>query len=417
MDEQNTYSDGRFLLRFYRNLRRAGAALIIVPLLVLIVVMIFSTGNSVQGQLRYERIGIHLMLDDGRNQWQPELWEAHLAYAAQISATGAIAVQLVRADDLDAARWQVFADLVQRFDLQPVLRLATTFDAEQQWWNAPQPDADGSYSGWGERYATFLTALDWGERPPWVMLLNEPNNGHEWGGRPDPAAYARFVADVSSALREQLPQIKILNGALDLYAPHTASQPFPQSNLYHIDANSYMDALYAADATIFTRFDYWNSHAYTPDFSAAPYVQEYGFDMLHDAVDRSVPPPQDIYNRGVNGYAWELWKLEQLGVAPLPVVITEAGWRHSDDGRYPDARTAAQYLDVAMRGRASIYVNQPIQFTPWLLDERVIALALFTLNGAPAEWETSNLLQIDERGQVTGTTAIFDLLAGYPLGR
>jgi hypothetical protein len=415
MDEQNSFSDGNFLLRFYRNQRRAGALLIVVPLLVLIVVMVIGTMNSSQGQLHYERIGIHLMLDDGRNRWETELWETHLMVAAQVSAPGGIAVQLVRVDDLDTERWQAFLSLALRFDLQPVLRLATRFDTSQHWWQAPQPDADGSYTSWGEQYAAFLNALDWGERPPWVILLNEPNNGHEWGGRPDPAAYARFVADVSDVLRAQVPRITILNAALDLYAPHTGSQPFPESALYHVDANSYLDALYAADATFFTHFDYWNSHAYTPDFSAAPYVQEYRFDMLHDAVDRAVPPPPGIYNRGVNGYAWELWKLEQLGVDTLPVVISEAGWRHSQNGSYPDARTAAQYLDIAMRGRASIYVNQPLEFTPWLLDERVAAVALFTLNGMPSEWDTSNLLQLDERGQVLGTYAMFDLLKGYPL--
>jgi hypothetical protein len=416
MNETDHASNGQFLLTFYRNLRRMGMLLIVLPLLILIVITVNTTLNNTQAQPDYSKIGIHVMLDDGRNRWDPALWEAHLAYAAQVTAPGAMIVQVIRADDLDAERWQLFLTLAQQFDLQPVFRLATTFDRSANWWTAPDPAADGSYTAWGERYRDFLLALDWGATIPQVIVLNEPNNGHEWGGRPDPAGYARFAADVTDVLRAGLPEIRIMNAALDLYAPHTGSAPFPDSDLYHIDANSYLDALFSADPQFFTRFDYWNSHAYTRDFSAAPYVQDYGFDFIGDAAEATVAPPEGIYNRGVNGYVWELWKLEQFGVPLLPVVLTEVGWRHSAEG-YPDARTAAQYLDVALRGRASIYINQPLNFTPWLLDERVIAVVPFALNGVPEEWQHSNWLVMDAGGQITGTTALFDLIQGYPLGR
>ena len=51
--------------------------------------------------------------------------------------------------------------------------------------------------------------------------------------------------------------------------------------------------------------------------------------MRPNATPRRQPPPGTV-NRGVNGYAWELWKLQQLGMTrELPVYVTESGWRHA----------------------------------------------------------------------------------------
>ena len=415
--------DGQFLISEYARYRRWGAVLILGGLLLLLSVgMLLSTRTTLPLSLDYNKLGVQLMLDDGRNQWAVDVWDEHLAAADVLASTGGIAVQVIRANDLNPERWQVFLDLAAEHDLTPVLRLATTFDHERNVWTAPEADADGGYTTWGENYADFLNALTWHTDEKQVILLNEPNNGHEWGGRPDPAAYARFVVDVAAVLREEVEGVVILNGAMDLYAPHTGSQPFPDTDIFMMDANTFMDAMLAAQPDIFATFDKWNSHVYPLGaFTEAPSAQEYRFDFMHDAVDTTTPPPQNVYNRGINSYAWELWKLEQFGITAIPVVITEFGWRHSEstvsDSRdaganYPDAETVAQYVDIALRGAESPYAES-VTWQPLLADERVTAIALFTLNGVPHEWGHSNWLQLDSDGNILGTYPAYDLVADY----
>jgi hypothetical protein len=423
MTDQNGL-DGQFLLDEYRRYRRWGALLIVGGLVLLMVIGAWLASRTASPlMLDYNKLGVHLMLDDGRNTWDVPIWDEHLAAAAEIAGAGGIAVQVIRTDDLDPERWQVFLDLATAHDMTPVLRLATTFDRERNVWAAPEPDADGRYSTWGERYAEFINALAWSTPEKHIILLNEPNNGHEWGGQPDPAAYAQFVMDVAAVLREQVEGVVILNGALDLYAPHTGSAPFPETEIYMMDANTFMDAMFAAEPEIFAQFDKWNSHAYPVGaFIESPAAQEYHFDFLNDAVDTTTQPPEDIYNRGINGYEWELWKLEQFGIVDMPVMITEFGWRHAEStvpeaadagANYPTAELAARYVDVALRGAESPFAGT-VTWQPLLADTRVEAVALFALNGVPREWGHSNWLQLDESGAILDSYAPYDTVANYP---
>jgi hypothetical protein len=189
---------------------------------------------------------------------------------------------------------------------------------------------------------------------------NEPNHGGEWGGRPDPVAYARFLIEVADALHAADPQAHVLNAGFDAYTPHTGSQPFVDGQ-YYIDEETFLDQMIAAYPDVFTRLDGWASHAYPMGpFSEGPWQQSYGVDWLNDATNpHHVEPPPGIYNRGVNGYEWELFKLSTYGVTPLPVFITETGWRHAettdptspDNGRpLPNAGTVARFVDLALRG-------------------------------------------------------------------
>lgn len=416
---------GDFLVAEYTAYRRFGILVVLGGLVLFIIALLIGLlAQPPLPPLDTSKIGVHFLLDDGRNRWPVEVWDAHFAYADRVAAAGGIAVQMIRADDLDAGRWQRYLDLAAVHDLTPVLRLATTFDFERDVWHAPAPDEAGTYAQWGERYAAFLNALRWPSDDKHVILLNEPNNGHEWGGAPDPAAYAQFVMEVAPILREQVAGVVILNAALDLYAPHTGGQPFPGSAVISLDANSFVEAMHAAQPQVFAQFDLWNSHAHPEGaFTQPPWVQTYRFDFMHGAADTTSPPPDGIYNRGINGYEWELWKLAQLGVSELPVMLTETGWRHSesvvpeaqDAGEgYPDAALAAHYLDAAMKGRqARFAATRDITWRPWLADERVIAVAPFALNGVPQAWGHSNGLQLTPAGDISGTYAPFDLLARY----
>jgi hypothetical protein len=368
------------------------------------------------------KLGIHLLLDDGRSAWPVDVWPEHLAYARRAVGEWGYVTELVRSDDLDPERWQVFFDLCTELHLTPILRLATTYDREAGWWVAPQPDGDGTYRNLVARYAAFVAALDWPTGEHYVIVGNEPNHGNEWSGRPDPAAYARFMIDVADALHAADPAVRVLNAGLDPYTPHTGSLPFIDG-MFYMDEETFLDEMVAAYPDVFTRLDAWASHSYpTGPLTEGPWQQTLQMDLINDAVNpEHVTPPEGISNRGINGYEWELFKLSTYGVPQLPVMITETGWRHAestdpeatDNGRpLPDAALVAQYLDLALRGNGGRYPQYPEEgWTPWLVDPRVQAVTPFALDGYPAEWGHTNWLALSEDGEVLGTYAPFDVLA------
>ncbi len=420
-DSPEPMFDARPLIDQYARWRRRGALLVWAALIgavfFTLVIAAFEQAAP-QPVPDVNKIGVHGLMDDGLHAWDDALWWNHISYAGQIVGTNGIIVQVIREDDLDATKWQYFIDSCLELDMLPVLRLATTVDRENGFWRSPSADADGRYHTFAARYADFVAALDWRGTTPQVIILNEPNNGIEWGGKPDAVAYARLFVDTAQALRAAVPDIHILNAALDLYAPNTGSQPFA-NGIFYVDANTFLDAMLAAEPTLLEQVDIWNSHSYPLGaFKQPPWEQQFHFDALNDAVLNITPPPAHIRNRGVNGYEWELWKLAQFGVQNLPVLITETGWRYrpddavlNRDADYPDAATAAQYLDMALRGNPGRYPEYPrTGWTPWLFDERVMGVAIFALNGTPAEWGHSNLLIMNKEGAVVGTTPLFDML-------
>lgn len=407
--------DGQALVEEYQAYRRIGSYLVLGGFLILIITLSISAyfqSNSLINSAG--KMGVHLLLDDGRNNWDTALWENHISYAGQISSPGGIAVQVIRSDDLDPERWQIFMDLVSENDLSPVLRLATTFDFENSWWTAPERGEDGSYTNWGQQYADFINSLDWHDAEKQVILLNEVNNGHEWAGVPNPEDYANFVVDVVAVLREEVENIIILNSAFDLNLPDTNGEFFPGTDVILINADNYIERMEVAQAGIFDSFDIWNSHPYPLDIRQHPNEQLYRFDVMNGAENTAIAPPEGIYNRGINGYAWELWKLEQLGYdISLSVMITETGWRHSEaidsdsaDSAedYPSPEQVAEFFQLALSG------GDDVSFTPWLEDERIIGIAPFALNGVPGEWSHTNLLQVTAEGEIIGTYEHFDAL-------
>jgi hypothetical protein len=368
------------------------------------------------------KLGLHLLLADARHDWPIGLWPEHLQYARQAVGEWGLVVELIRLDDLDPTRWQRFMDLCTELHLTPMLRLATTHDQAHGHWTTPPLDPDGTYRTVAGQYARFITILRWPSNDHYVIIGNEPNHGGEWGARPDPAAYARFLIDVADALHAADPQAKVLNAGFDPYTPHTGSHPFSDGR-YYMDEETFLDEMIAAYPDVFTRLDGWASHAYPPGpFSAGPWQQSYGIDWLNDAVNpRHIEPPPGIYNRGVNAYKWELFKLSTYGLPPLPVLITETGWRHAettvldtlDNGDpLPQAELVAQYVDLALRGNNGRYPDLPeAGWTPWLTDDRVLGVVFFALDGHPAFWGHTNWLVLDSQGGVLDTYAPFDLLA------
>ena len=336
------------------------------------------------------RPGVHLLLDDGRSHWPQTVWAEHMAYAAAVSGPGGYVTQLIRLDDLDQAKWQHFMDLCAEYELVPIIRLATTYDREAGWWVAPPVDGEnGRYTVVAQQQADFLASLTWPTEAWYVVVGNEPNHGDEWSGRPDPAAYARYLMDVAARLHTLDERFHVLNGGFDLYTPHTGSQPWT-NGMWYMDAESFMDEMTQAEPTVWHQLDGWASHPYPMGpFQVEPSQQTFQIDWLNDAHNPwHQPPPQGIVNRGINGYEWELWKLGTYGIRPLPVFITETGWRHTVPP-YPSAVEAGQYLRWAWGGPDT---GEASGWRPWGQDPRVVAVTPFALNGVDSEWAPYQLV-------------------------
>ncbi len=425
MSEQQ-HSTGHALVGQYRRLRRTGVLLVIIAMALLVINSLLPSAPSLVmpdiTPQQLAKLGVHLMLDDGRKQWPVERWAGHMGYAGLVVPNG-YAVQLVRSDDLQPEKWQRFFDLAAQYNITPIIRLATVYNRDGGYWEAPPADEDGGYETIAADYAAFLTTLAWPTETHYVIIGNEPNHGEEWGGKPDPTAYARFFADVADALRAADPAIQVLNAALDPYAPHTGNSPH-DNGFYYIDAESFMDAMVESLPDVFLRVDVWNSHSYPSQFTAPPWEQRYGVNRLNDAaaITTEAPPP-NIYNRGINGYTWELWKLAQYGIEGLPVMITETGWRHEESvidesldagDNLPDGLTVARYFDLALWGNGGRYPDLPeAGWTPLLSDERVMAVIAFALNGNPLEWGYTNWLVMKPDGTVSATYEIYDMVYSW----
>lgn len=366
------------------------------------------------------KVGIHFLLDDGRQSWETSVWESHFQAADKIVGTGGIAVQVIRSSDLRPRYWQYFLDLCARYGMTPVLRLSTTYHRKDQFWRTPHKDGAGRYTDLAHSYANFLSALDWHGLTPHVILFNEVNNGLEWGGIPDPEEYARLVADMAPVLRAAVPGIKILNAALDHYAPNTYGKKIHTGYAY-MDAGTYMDIMQQTVPGIFNEFDLWNSHPYPLGaFREPPWNSVYQVDSWTGTPQP--PAPQGLSNRGINSYEWELWKLWTYGVPPKPVLITETGWRYEsdiqggdDEGEgYPTQEQVAQYFDLAMWGNEGRYPDLPeTGWTPWLRDPRVVGVSIFALDGVPIKWGHTNLLNMTIDGRISSTTPMYDVLTQY----
>jgi hypothetical protein len=364
--------------------------------------------------------GVHLLIDDGNVRFPEAVWDEHATWAGRLSGPGGYAVELVRSNDLRPDSWQHLIDLLHRERQVPIIRLATFKDAQNQWWTAPVPDPDGrGYTSEADRFRRFFDAIDWPTDTVLVTVANETNRPDEWGGAPDPAAYARFLRDVSDALKRVTSvKVLVLNGALDAYAP---SATF--GTTFAIDSERYLEGMIAEVPDIFERLDGWASHAYP----LGPFIEHPGRqvfkvdDVRPEARPRRQPPP-GLNNRGVNGYEWELWKLQQLGVSrALPVYITETGWRHraTQDANARDKDFATveddRFADLVRLSFDGPPSGPAEGWTPWNHDPRVQAVVLFALAGRPDHWGHTNLLLVAPDGRIQGTYAFAEALTQvYP---
>ncbi len=386
-----------------------------------------STVDPAQPRRKY---GIHLLLDDdGRYpdpvHWSPTVWPEHLAYARKLVGEGGLVQEVIRFDDLNVGKWQQFLDLCAREGLVPIIRLASTYDHDRLMWNAPPTNPDGrGYTEVARRYRDFLAQLHWPTPTRYVIVGNEPNRGDEWGNHPDPAAYARFLVDVGAALHEA--GATVLAPSLDNYAPNSNGQPI--NGYRYLDAETFLDEMAAANPAAFAVIDVWSAHCYPlGPFVADPSKQVFQIDYAFGASNpHHQAPPPGIFNRGVNSYRWDLWKVAPyLGerASSIPVMITETGWRHrgSQDPRAKDSANASvpddllsAYVDLSFHGNNGRYPDLPATgWTPWNEDARVLGVVLFALDGYPRDWGHTNWLELDQQGKVVGTYPAFRAMSQW----
>jgi hypothetical protein len=361
------------------------------------------------------KLGIHLLLHDEKRNWPTSVWPEHLRYARELVGEWGYVVVVIRLNDLEVEKWQSFLDQCARLHLTPIFRFATFYDRERKMWSAPLRDNEkpGGYFTVAEQYRDFLDQLKWPLKQRLIIVGNEPNRGDEWDNQPNGEAYAHFLGDVSKRLRENDPNVVILNAALDLYAPNTNGKLFNDGYRY-VDADTFLKQMVKWDKDIFTKVQIWNAHAYPlGPFRDSPDKQQLQFDFIGGVPEaRATPWPNGLFNRGINSYAWELFRIGELGGPQPPVMITETGWRHLESTA-PDASDAhgaevsaaqlADYFELAFlgnRGRFPQYAQSG--WTPWQDDARVTAVIPFALDGFPLDWGHSNWLMLDENGAVQG---------------
>lgn len=240
-------------------------------------------------------------------------------------------------DTTQTGRWQSFFDAARAQRVIPIVRLVTK--AENGTWEIPtQKNMVDQLNA--------LQQLNWPTAEKRVILFNEVNHGKEWGGRIDPAGYAklfRFGAQWAHALS---PQFVVLPAAMDLAAPNGGVTR---------DAFRFLDEMYAFDNEIFSYADAWNSHSYpNPGFSAPP--QRYGRNSLY-------------------GYQFELVYLQTKGVKDLLVYITETGWEQN----HQTSNKLSAYYQYALD-------------KIWQPDARVVAVTPFVLQGAPGPFANFSFL-------------------------
>jgi Bacterial SH3 domain len=205
---------------------------------------------------------------------------------------------------------QVFLDYCFEYDIHPIIRVATRYDARREVWNRPDWDEPVRWREYSERGR-------WPTERVWIVAGNEPNLGREWGGEVDPVSYAQYLSRFLDVFADSQ-RFKIVNGPLDI--SNTTELPKMQ------DALEFLDGMAAAAPKLFERLPAWASNPYQ--------VPSGGGRMRYTHL------------------AYEA-ELDRIG-REMPVLITEAG--HLETG---DEQEIASFYARAYRD--------------WMVDPKVIA--------------------------------------------
>jgi len=314
-----TYQNLKMIKKFFIfNCHFAFCILIFAFIQILVV---FLISKDVFANEANNKFGIHLA--------QPHL-EDLKKVAELVNSNGGdwgYVTLVIQENDRNSQKWQEIFDLLRKYHLIPIIRLATTPLGD----NWKQPNPSDAYS-----WASFLDSLNWVVKNRYVVLFNEPNHATEWGGAVDPKNYADVAFAFAKTLKERNSNFFVMLAGFDASAPHLPPKFY--------DEKLFLKDLIDHQPEIFKFIDGWASHSYpNPAFSGSPY---------------------DFGRGTVRTYQWELNLLRQLGVEKeLPVFITETGWER----KKLSEEQVAQNFKIAFE-------------QIWLTDEKVKAVTPFVFD-------------------------------------
>lgn len=240
-------------------------------------------------------------------------------------------------------KWQTFFDEAKELKIIPLVRLATKF--ENGSWIVPNKKQIVDQ-------ISFLSALDWPTEKKHIIVFNEVNHAKEWGGKIDPASYARVLEFTSRWAYTENKNFVILPAAMDLAAPNGSQT---------LEAFNYLKQMQKEIPDIFAYADVWNSHSYpNPAFSAAP---------------------TGTAKNSMRGFKHELAFLKEQTGMDFKVMITETGWEDNAKTN----RWLYSYYQYAVEHIWS--------------DPQVVAVTPFILQGSPGPFSGFSFL--DESGKPT----------------
>jgi hypothetical protein len=141
---------------------------------------------------------------------------------------------------------QQFLDRCYEFRVQPIIRVATTFDPKRKMWLGPE---------WDEplKWRELFERAEWPVERVWIIAGNEPNLGREWSGEVDAEAYARYLARFMDVFKGSS-RFQVVNAPLDI----SNGTQLPEMQ----DALEFMDGMRRAVPDIFERLPAWASNPY-----------------------------------------------------------------------------------------------------------------------------------------------------------
>lgn len=268
---------------------------------------------------------------------------------------------VIQDTDLDINKWQMIFDKLRDAHLIPLIRLST--HAQGQNWVKPSVSE-------AERWAEFLSSLNWVVKNRYIILFNEPNHAKEWGGTINPAEYAKIARAFHTSLKQKSSDFYILPAGFDSSAPNSNDTQ---------DMTSFLKKMTNEDPVIFSLFDGWNSHSYpNPAFRGSP-----------NATGRGT----------VRSWEWELNLVQSLGLKNVPVFITETGWVHFE-GKNPE-----------VSGLSSDTVGKFYQeaFKNAWNNKKIVAVTPFILNYQDKPFDNFSFKKMGDNGYYSQFDAIVEL--------
>lgn len=198
----------------------------------------------------------------------------------------------IQAGDKDLEKWQKFMDDARQLHVVPIVRIATEGDYfNTKVWRA------GTAADILD-FANFLNSLIWPLQNRYVVIFNEVNRGDEWGGSPNPAEYADLLSYATVVFKDRNPDFFVISAGLDNAATTTETA---------INEYDFMRQIEANNPGVFAKIDGIASHSYpNPGFSKPPTYQT---------------------RQSIASFRFEKALADELAKKPLPVFITETGWK------------------------------------------------------------------------------------------